>query len=476
MDNRKKSEHGFYGAEKTAEICQLWPRSAQEQMNKIVEQCVESDRIFGNIQSTDQNIAVKAGFIAEEWHTETFNLDAILKGKIAKAFTDKSHETPLSLNDPKVDILVTDQGKQILSAQCKYYKTSDKTANELRQLDNNREIKYTTDIHIVPEDQKTGVKNSLNRTAIKNSVTRPEVANAAEKAKKKVTDIISYDDIESAPLKKADAEKMAGKSGDADKMHKTVQNRYKKASTIQQMGKAAKGAAITTSVIAGTLNSIHYLSLVRTGEMTEREAAVAILKSTTVAVGDSVLKATVATGAVSSVVRFFPELFKGAMFKTSLITGAVSGTAICAVDLIQCLVKIAAGRMTMTEMEERTGKNIFQTGSGVLGASIGGALGTPAGPVGIFIGSMIGGMITSVSMTVAIKNHIDEPYRKITENTSSLVDAEKLLENAVSNLTVAQNAFDNFTIGCSISEREFEGHMQEIRQASEKMWDKIDKI
>ena len=73
----------YCGAEKAAEVCTIWPTSAAEQMSKIIDQCRLTDKILttdGRIAG-NAPLATRAGFVAEEVHAETFNLDAILKGK-----------------------------------------------------------------------------------------------------------------------------------------------------------------------------------------------------------------------------------------------------------------------------------------------------------------------------------------------------------------------------------------------------------
>ena len=207
------------------------------------------------------------------------------------------------------------------------------------------------------------------------------------------------------------------------------------------------------------------------------------MKNTAIAAGDSAIKAAAATAAVSTAVRFFPELIKGSMFKTSLTTGAVAGAAICAAALVQCLVLVAAGKMTMAQLEERTGKNIFQTGAGVLGSSIGAVLGAPGGPIGVAIGAMVGGMITSVTMTMAIENHIDKPYREILANTQSLVQSQQIMNTALQKLATSEAAFELFVIGCQKSEQQFDQQMNTVNQqmgsvnaTGKVMWKRINNI
>ena len=162
-----------------------------------------------------------------------------------------------------------------------------------------------------------------------------------------------------------------------------------------------------------------------------------------------------------------PELFAGSALRANFATGAVGGAAVCAIDLVECLVMVAAGRMSWKELETRTGKNLFQTGSSVVGATIGGTLGSVAGPIGTMAGAMIGGMITSVATTVAIENHIEKPFRETMANMQSLKDIETIMSNAIAYLNSGSEAMDAFKIGLFVSERDFAKGMSRIRQKRE---------
>lgn len=465
----------YCGAGKTAEVCTIWPAAAADQMGKIIEQCRLTDKILATDGRIAGNapLATRAGFVAEEIHAETFNLDAILKGKNVKAFTDRYPNSPLSSNNPTNDIVITKDGEVVQGAQLKYYKDGQTTANAFRDTRDGIAHYQETDAMVGPSDQLQDIQEAARRTELKNQGTRPQVSEAARDVQAKATDRLQQDGVESKPLTKKGAEKIAKGGEEGKGAHRKIQNEYKVKSTVQQTMRAAGSAAVVTTVIAGTINTVNCLSKVKKGEMTVPDAVTYILKNTAIAAGDSALKAAGATAAVSLTARVIPEFFQGTVLQANLASGAVAGTAICAVDVVECLVLVAAGRMTWKEMETRTGKNIFQTGAGVVGASIGAALGAPAGPVGMMIGSLIGGMITSVSMTIAIENHIEKPFREIMKNTEMLVQAENVMSNAVSYMAQAEEVFGNFQTGLFLSERDFSKKMDDIHTKRHANWKKI---
>jgi hypothetical protein len=240
--------------------------------------------------------------------------------------------------------------------------------------------------------------------------------------------------------------------------------------------KAAGSAAVITTVIAGTLNVVRCLDDVKSGKLTPREAAVRVLQETSIAAADSALKAGVATAAVSQAANAMPMAFSGSALSSSLAAGSVAGVAICAVDVAECLVLVAMGKMTKDEMQTRTGMNILQTASGMVGASIGAALGAPAGPVGIFVGSFIGGMITSVATSIAIENGIERPWREVLANTAGMADTQTVMVRSVQYLAIAQESFGQLAIGLEASEGAFAGRMAAIRETSSDLRKRIESL
>lgn len=467
----------YKGAEKTAEVCMIWPTAAADQMGKIIEQCNYTDRIIANSQHIvgKGSLASSAGFAAEEVTAETFNLDAILKDKSVRAFTDACENSPIPTHDPVRDVVVMENGEQVKTAQLKFYKTAERTEKAFRDIKGGEGHYNEVDQMVAPADQVDGVREAARIDELKNQGRRPGVADAARQIQEKATDRVSHDGVESRPLSKAEAEQIAkeAKSGEKNGAHRKIQDAYKNKSTLQQTAKAAAGAAVVTTVIAGTINTISCLGKVQKGQMTTSDAMKYILKNTAIAASDSALKAAGATAAVGLAAQSLPEFFKGTVLQTNLATGAVGGAAICAIDLAECLVLVAAGKMTMKQLEERTGKNIFQTGAGVIGASVGASIGVVAGPIGSMVGAMIGGMITSVAATVAIENHIEKPFKETMANTQSLVESGEVMKNAVEFLSAATIAMENFRIGLHRSEHEFNVGSDRNRRKIASNWVKI---
>ncbi len=457
-------------------VCPIWPAEATRKIGEMISEINQANSIIGNISATTQNVAIKGGFAAETFHAESFNLDAILKNKDVRAFTDGFKQTPLTRNDPTHDIVVMKDGEQLLGAQLKYFKDADATQKAFRSTRNGVHHYEQADRFIGPSDQIEGIQASAHKTVLKNQQTRPEVARAAEKVRDNTAGQIEVDGVQSAPLSKTDAERLGADTQQGKEMHQHMQEGYLNKATVQQSLRAAGSAAVIAAVTAGCINTFQSIQLVRDGELSAEQAALRILRDTAIAAGDSALKAGAATASVSIAARSLPSLFSGSAFQTSLANGAIAGATVCAVDLVQCLVLFAAGKMTRDELETRTGKNIFQTGAAVVGSSLGASIGALGGPVGMLIGTLVGGMITSLAMTIALDNHVEKQFRLTLAATEQVAMNGLDAHGALLYLQQSQAYFADFHQGLVLSERHFDQQIKTMQAQGTRLKNKINNL
>lgn len=137
---------------------------AADTVGKMVDEITQANHLVKIQSSTNQNVAIKARFVAETWHSESFNLDAILKDKNIRAFTDNfKGNHGLSKNNTVHDIVILDGNKQVLTAQSKYCGTAEKTANAFREKKDGN-FKYAdNDIFLGPSDQLNDIKQHAQR-------------------------------------------------------------------------------------------------------------------------------------------------------------------------------------------------------------------------------------------------------------------------------------------------------------------------
>ena len=458
------------------DVCHIWSREAAGEVGKMLEHIDHADRRLSDIARTAQHASVKGGFAAETLHSETFNLDAILKDREVRAFTDQHAGSPVRINDPTTDVLLVDGNGDVLKAQLKYYKNGDETHKAFRSTEDGVPRYKDADLMVGPADQLDEVHASARRAQLKNGESRPHVADAAREVESKATDRLSHGGAESKPLSKQDADILARGDEQSSTAHAKTQQGYLDNSCLKHSLRAAGSAALVTGVLAGAINGFQCLKLVQDGNMSRQEAVKYILSRTTIAAADSALKAGAATATVSITARVVPSLFQGSLYQTAMTTGALAGAAVCAVDMVECLVMVASGHMTMAEMETRTGKNAFQTTSAVVGSAIGAALGAPAGPVGIFLGSMLGGMIASLATTIAVDNHMEAAFRDAVAAASALVESQSILVDAVDYLAVSQACFIEFRREMDASALAFDRTMGRIADQSQSLRDAIGKL
>jgi len=456
--------------------CSIWPTQAAEKIGKMIGEINQANTIMGKVSATAQNSAIKGGFAAETFHAESFNLDAILKDKDVRAFTDGFAKTPLQRNDQLHDIVVMKDGEQVLGAQLKYFKDADATQKAFRSSKDGVHHYESSDLFVGPSDQIEGIKTSAQKAALKNQQTRPEVSRAAEKVRDNTAGQLDVEGAQSTLLSKSESEHLGAGTKTGKELHESLQNGYQNKATIQQSIRAAGSAAVIAAVTAGCINSFLYIKQVRDGEISAEQAVLRILQDTVIAAGDSALKAGAATASVGIAASSLPTLFAGSAFQSSLATGAVAGAAICAVDAVQCIVLFAAGKMTLEELETRTGKNIFQTGAAVVGASVGASIGALGGPVGALIGSLVGGMITSLAMTIALDNHVEKTFRLTLANTEQVVSNGVTVHESLKYLHLSQEYYAEFHKGLYLSERHFAYQVNAMQAQSVRLKSKINSL
>lgn len=465
-----------------------WPESARQQMTAMIDQIVATDKNILSRISTGQSTAAKAGFVAEELHAETHNLDAILQRKAGRAFTDQSAEwqqTGLKGNDGLADLVVVEDGRVVHKAQSKYYQNAEKTANAMREAKDGVSKYRDADSMIAPSDQvnpsegEQSVADAAKRTRLKNAETRPDVADAAEHVEKKVTATLKSDSGESRPLTKKEAEAVAKDSAEGRKVRKTYQRRYKTASTVQKMSGAASSAAAISAIMSGTLNTIQYLRLVREGKIDRDVAVKGIVRNTATASADSALKAAAATGAVSVVTDLSAGTVAQQAFSGMAGTTVVAGGAICTVDAIECLVSVAAGKMAPAEMETRLGKDAMQLAVAGFGSQVGlgvaASLGATAG-FAPFAAGLAGAMIAGTAITIAIDNHIEKPYQEVMANARALATASYVMKETAEAMAYGQQAFACFIEMDAALDAATTEQTKRIDRAGDAMRDAIDRL
>lgn len=295
------------------------------------------------------------GFIAEQYHVQTFNMNAEALGSKyrAKVLEPKLGET---YKKNSVDIVVNDEnGKIVRRYQSKYCKDAVSTEQAFRHGD------YRGQRKLVPYGQEAAI------------------------SKKSCTYIEAPDGTKSNPLSKNSAERMRdeAQSGNWNELN---WNEYQVKDIAIGIGKnigysALQGAAIGVGYdIAKKIwdnQEIHAPEIVETALKSGADFGI---KAATA----GALKVGVEKGIISVIPKGTPAT-------------VLANIAFVAIEDAKVIGKIFMGDISIKEGIEKIGQTTVSTAAGLLtmgkGVAVGAAIGTVFGPIGTAIGGFVGGTV-----------------------------------------------------------------------------------
>lgn len=299
------------------------------------------------------------GFIAEQHHVNSFNMNAAAKGSGLRAEVQ-----PLKPGDTYTkngfDVIIKDaSGKRIHQYQMKYGATAEDT---IRMIDSGN---YNNQTLVVPEEQVAAVQKAFpNRT---------------------VTSTIGDGDVSSKPLTKEQAKELQEKAQTGNFMDADWNDYVAKDIAIgigKQTGYAClQGAAVSAGMAIATK--------AWNGESIDGEE---VIENAIVSGADFGVK-TATAGALKvasekGVLKVIPKGTKGSTF---------ANIAFVAVENVKFLGKVATGELTAKEgldaMEQTTASCIAGIAVSTKEAAIGATIGSVLGPVGTAVGGFIGGTL-----------------------------------------------------------------------------------
>lgn len=294
------------------------------------------------------------GFIAEQYHAQTFNLNAEASGSPYRAKVLEPNGNRYAKNS--VDIVIVDgEGKVVRRYQSKYCKDAKATEQAFKHGD------YRGQQKLVPKGQDDYIN------------------------KKTTTVLEAPDGTTSNPLKKSKAEQMRdeAQSGNWNDLN---WNEYATKDLAIGIGKQAGYAALQGAVIGVGFDVAQKLW---NDEEVETEE---VVETAIITGADFGVKAAVAgalkVGVEKEIIKVIP---KGTPAST------IANIAYVAIENVKVLEKMATGELTMKEGIEKLEQTTVSTTAGLMamgkGAAIGSALGTVFGPVGAAVGGFVGGTI-----------------------------------------------------------------------------------
>lgn len=294
------------------------------------------------------------GFIAEQYHAQTFNLNAEATGSQYRAKVLEPNGNGYAKNS--VDIVIVDgSGKVVKRYQSKYCKDANATAQAFENGD------YRGQQKLVPEGQETAIE------------------------KKCTTVIEAPDGTTSNPLSKSRAEQMRdeAQSGNWNDLN---WNEYKAKDLAMGIGKQAGYAALQGAAIGVGFDVAQKLW---NGEEIKGEE---IVETALVSGADFGVKAAAAgalkVGVEKNIIKVIPK---------GTPAGTIANIAYVAIEDVKVIGKMATGELSFKEGMDKLEQTTVSTTAGLVamgkGAAIGSAIGTVFGPVGTAVGGFIGGTV-----------------------------------------------------------------------------------
>ena len=294
------------------------------------------------------------GFIAEQYHAQTFNLNAEATGSQYRAKVLEPTGNGYVKNS--VDIVIVDgNGKVVKRYQSKYCKDANATAQAFEHGD------YRGQQKLVPDGQQ------------------------AEIQKKSTVVLEAPDGTTSNPLSKSRAEQMRDEA-QSGQWNEFNWNEYKTKDLALGIGKQAGYAALQGAAIGVGFD---FAQKLWNGEKIKGEE---VVETAIISGADFGVKAAVGgalkVGVEKEIITVIPK---------GTPAGTIANIAFVAIEDAKVIGKMATGELTFKEGIEKIEQTTVATAAGLVtmgeGAAIGAAAGAIFGPVGAAIGGFVGGTV-----------------------------------------------------------------------------------
>ena len=348
------------------------------------------------------------GFIFEERHAGTFNIDAAVKEKnyYAKALKPEIGET---YGKNSIDMTIEDSGKIVRKYQAKAYKNANETAKSF--YDRQQGYKYKFQSKLVPSDQTGDIPNSVDK--------------------------MKFGEVESKNISKEEIKNIQEKyqSGDKEAVKFSFEKDVDVLAISKQLGKQA--------VINGTMGVGIGMALdVGTKLVSGEEVEVAEVIEAGMKTGTSMGLSTAVAGGIRVAVEknVLPKVLSKILSSNSVI-GAIAGASM---DIIGTAFKLGSGEISLGEATRNIGKSIGSAYGAIIASGWGYGIAMAAmaglgviGTVGVVIGvgvavvtSVVCGLVGS-KVGGAIAEGIGKIAKPIVDGAVEIVKAGA---NAVKNL------------------------------------------
>ena len=274
------------------------------------------------------------GFIFEEYHAGTFNIDAAVKQKSyhAKALKPKIGKT---YGKNSIDVVIEDSGKYVKKYSAKAYKNANETARAF--YDRAARYKYKFQSKLVPTEQVGEVKNSVDK--------------------------IKFDNVESKGIKGSETKVIQENLQTGDKNIK-IFNFKKNVNTISISKQIGKQAMINGVMGLGIGMAANIGANLITGKKVEVEEVI----EAGIKTGASMGMTTAVVGGIRVAVekKVIPTVFSRVL--SNNIIGAVAASSM---DIIGTAFKLGSGEISLGEAVKDVGSSISAGYGAIISSGIG---------------------------------------------------------------------------------------------------------
>ena len=303
------------------------------------------------------------GFIFEEYHAGTFNIDAAVKQKsyYAEALKPEIGET---YGKNSIDIVIEDSGKYVKKYSAKAYKNTNETAKSF--YDKITGYKYKFQSKLVPTDQVGDIANSVDK--------------------------IKYNNVESKGITKSEIKDIQNNL-QSGKKNGDIFNFKKDVNTISISKQIGKQAMVNGTMGLGIGMAANIGVNLIQGKEVEAEEVIEIGIKT----GASMGMATAVAGGIRVAVekKVIPTVFSRVLTNNTI--GAIAATSM---DIIGTAFKLGSGEITLGKAVKDIGKSVGAAYGAIVASGWGYAGGMAiAGMIGL---GTIGAVGTILGVGVAV--------------------------------------------------------------------------
>ena len=274
------------------------------------------------------------GFIFEEYHAGTFNVDAVVKQKPyhAEALKPELGET---YGKNSIDLVIEDSGKYVKKYSAKAYKNANETAKSF--YDKITGYKYKFQSKLVPTDQTKEIVNSVDK--------------------------IKFDNVESKGITKTEIKNIQNELQSGNKKI-DIFSFKKDVNTISISKQIGKQAMINGTMGLGIGMVANIGANIITGKGVESEEVI----EAGIKTGASMGMATAVAGGIRVAVekKVIPTVFS-----RILTNNTIGAVAVASMDIVGTAFKLGSGEITLGKAVKDVGNSISASYGAIISSGIG---------------------------------------------------------------------------------------------------------